>query len=301
MIRSCRPDRCPLCDRPGLEVSFVIADHRYYRCRSCDLIQMSPLPDVGVADDYTGFDLDRYRRFADAFLVPQYRRALKLIGETRRSGRLLDIGCGTGEFLDQAKAAGFEVTGIEPSATAGRVAGERHNVIHGKFEEAPLPARAYDVVTFWSVLEHVPRPLAFLEKVRAVARPDAVVAFRVPAADGVLPAAAHFLYRISLGAIDRPLRIIYQLDWHYKHYYGYNARNAARLLRRAGYEPILIRRESSYDVSSLEERMDYLPRAPLPRVGFKAALSLILGMSQVLDRHDEMVVIARAGAPRGRP
>jgi len=277
-------------------VSFVIDDHRYFRCRGCDLIQMNPLPEVGVADDYTGFDLERYRRFAAAFLVPQYRRALTLIRDVRPSGRLLDIGCGTGEFLDQARAAGFKVTGIEPSATACRLAGERHRVIHGKFEEASIPDRAYDVVTFWSVLEHVPRPLAFLEKVRTVASPDAVLAFRVPAADGVLPTAAHFLYRASLGTIARPLRVIYQLDWHYKHYYGYNARNASHLLRRAGYEPVLIRRESSYDIPSLDERMDYLPRAPLPRAGFKATLSLLHGMSQILDRHDEMVVIARAGA-----
>lgn len=290
---------CRLCGRPGLAAWFVIGRDRYFRCRDCRLIQMYPLPDVGVGDDYTGFDLERYRRFAGLFLVPQFRRAVALIRERKGSGRLLDIGCGTGEFLDEAERAGFAVTGLDPSATACRIAGRRHQVIFGRLEEAVIPAAAYDVVTLWSVLEHVPRPLPFLEKIRAAAKEDAILAIRVPAADGLLPRLARGLYRVSIGRLDRPLRLIYQLDWHYKHYYGYDSQNISRLLLKAGYEPLRIHRESSYDIPSLDERMNYLPRGPLARTVVKAAMAVILELSRRFRRQDEMVIIARRTGTAG--
>jgi SAM-dependent methyltransferase len=300
MTPAARDPECPLCGRRGLKTYFVIGRHRYFKCRACRLIQMNPLPEVGTGDDYTGYDLERSRAFTRLFRTPQYRRDLALIGRYKRSGRLLDIGCGTGEFLDQAEEAGFSVMGIEPSPTACRIAGARHDVRCTRFEETSWPPAGFDVVTLWSVLEHVPRPSVFLEKISAVAKDDAILALRLPAADGLLPLAAHFLYRISMGAIDRPLRLIYQLDWHYKHFYGYDAHNAGRLLQSAGYEPLCLRYDDSYDIPSLDQRMDYLPRAPVARAGFKAALSLMLEASRQLGRRDELVIIARRVQPSDR-
>jgi len=300
MKSAARDPECPLCGRRGLEVYFVIDRHRFLKCRACRLIQMNPIPEVGPGDDYTGYDLERSRAFARLFRVPQYRRDLCLIGRYKRSGRLLDIGCGTGEFLDRAQEAGFSVTGIEPSPTACRIAGERHEVRCARFEEASWPQAGFDVITLWSVLEHVPRPFAFLERISAVVTDDAILALRLPAADGLLPLASHLLYRISLGAIDRPLRLIYQLDWHYKHFYGYDARNAGRLLRSAGYEPLCLRYDDSYDIPSLDQRMDYLPREPVTRAGFKTALFLMLKASRWLGRRDELVIIARRTRPSDR-
>jgi 2-polyprenyl-3-methyl-5-hydroxy-6-metoxy-1,4-benzoquinol methylase len=284
---------CVLCGRPDLAVYFAYGAHVYRRCRSCRLIQMNPLVEPEPGDDYSGYDLERYRRFVELFRLPEYQRALTLIRRFRKEGELLDVGCGTGEFLDVARGGGFSVWGVDPSPTACGIAGERHAVTCGELEDQPLPQARFDVVTVWSVLEHAPRPSAFLRKISSLLKDDGLIALRVPAADGLLPSLAYLLYRISLGEAAGPLRVVYQLDWTYKHYYYYKPRNAVRLLRLSGFEPLAVLRESSYDIPSLAYRMDYLPEDPVPRVALKLGLAILLGLSRLTARQDELVIVAR--------
>jgi SAM-dependent methyltransferase len=102
-----------------------------------------------------------------------------------RSGRLLDIGCGTGNFLAAACDAGYEVTGIELDRNAARFAKERLGLQRvlpltiSEFAEQHVDQR-FDVVTFFEVLEHQAAPLDFLENVKACLRPGGVIALSVP-------------------------------------------------------------------------------------------------------------------------
>lgn len=118
------------------------------------------------------------------------RGRLRRIGGLRRNTRvasrgavgsepptLLDIGCGTGVFLDEARAAGFAVEGVEVSAyAAARAAARGLRVQSAPVEELALPARAFDCVTLWDVIEHVRDPRRLVtEAVRAL-RPGGVLA-----------------------------------------------------------------------------------------------------------------------------
>jgi 2-polyprenyl-3-methyl-5-hydroxy-6-metoxy-1,4-benzoquinol methylase len=102
-----------------------------------------------------------------------------------RSGRLLDIGCGTGNLLLAARDSGYEVTGIELDRNAARFAKERlglHNICPltiSEFVEQHAGER-FDVVTFFEVLEHQAAPVEFLQKVKACVRPSGMIALSVP-------------------------------------------------------------------------------------------------------------------------
>lgn len=102
-----------------------------------------------------------------------------------RGGELLDIGCGTGNFLAAAREAGYEVTGIELDRNAARFAKERlglQNILPltiSEFAERYAEKR-FDVVTFFEVLEHQAAPADFLQKVKACLRPGGVLALSVP-------------------------------------------------------------------------------------------------------------------------
>jgi SAM-dependent methyltransferase len=96
----------------------------------------------------------------------------------RRPGRVVDIGCAAGYFLEVALARGWDAWGVEPSAEArsalapslaGRVA-ESLDALDGDF----------DAVTFWDVLEHLPDPLTTLREARARLRSEGVLAGVVP-------------------------------------------------------------------------------------------------------------------------
>ena len=71
--------------------------------------------------------------------------------------RLLDVGCGTGQFLALSqKAHGWEVFGNEFSEEPVRLARERHGLTVARRELADDPGEAgYDVITMWGLLEHV--------------------------------------------------------------------------------------------------------------------------------------------------
>jgi 2-polyprenyl-3-methyl-5-hydroxy-6-metoxy-1,4-benzoquinol methylase len=102
-----------------------------------------------------------------------------------RGGELLDIGCGTGNFLAAARDAGYEVAGIELDRKAARFAKERVGLQRvlpltiSEFAEQHAEER-FDVVTFFEVLEHQAAPMEFLQKVRACVRPGGAVAMSVP-------------------------------------------------------------------------------------------------------------------------
>src|SRR5258708_31156311 len=102
-----------------------------------------------------------------------------------RGGELLDIGCGTGNFLAAARDAGYRVTGIELDGTAARFAKERVGLQRvfpltiSEFAEQHADEK-FDVVTFFEVLEHQAAPLEFLQKVSMVLKPRGTIALSCP-------------------------------------------------------------------------------------------------------------------------
>jgi 2-polyprenyl-3-methyl-5-hydroxy-6-metoxy-1,4-benzoquinol methylase len=285
---------CALCGEAATRVLFAVGPDRFLRCRSCGLVQMSPLPAPGgPGEDYEGFDLESYARFMAEFRRPQYERDLALIREHAPGGRLLDIGCGMGDFLDVAALSGFRAFGLEPSRKASEIARKRHPVVRGELGFVEFKEGAFAVATLWSVLEHVPAPAAFLTDVRGLLAPDGILALRVPDIRGLLPALSLAAWRLSFRRLDLPLRVLYQLDWHYKHLYGFDRRTIARLLEDNGFTVEAVRSEPSFDFRSLGKRMDYLPLRGPARAAAAAALGVILVAARLARRQDELVVIAR--------
>ena len=100
-------------------------------------------------------------------------------------GELLDIGCGTGNFLAAARDTGYSVTGIELDRNAARFAKEQLGLPRvlglaiSDFAERN-PDEKFDVVTFFEVLEHQAAPAEFVEKVKSCLRPRGYIALSVP-------------------------------------------------------------------------------------------------------------------------
>jgi 2-polyprenyl-3-methyl-5-hydroxy-6-metoxy-1,4-benzoquinol methylase len=107
------------------------------------------------------------------------RAYLRAIGRQCRSpGRLLDVGCATGFFLDEARTLGWRVTGCEVSAWAAAYASERLalEVEVGPFPSPTLAGRQFDVVTFLNVFEQLHDPRAVESALRDLVVPGGLVA-----------------------------------------------------------------------------------------------------------------------------
>src|SRR4051794_33857178 len=134
-----------------------------YACAECGTVQQPSLPRGRALHDL-------YRAMADdAYLAetPGRRRTaerlLDLIGAHVPRGRLLDVGCGPGLLLDEARRRGYDVVGLELSATA---AAHARDVLGLPVREMPLEhltEEEFDVIVLADVLEHLDDPLAALD------------------------------------------------------------------------------------------------------------------------------------------
>lgn len=107
------------------------------------------------------------------------KKKVNLINEMHpKKGKLLDIGAGTGDFLAQAKAANWEVTGIEPSEKARTIAGKK-GVTFAE-SAAVLEKNSFDVITMWHVLEHVPNVEQQIKELKRLLKPDGTIIIAVP-------------------------------------------------------------------------------------------------------------------------
>lgn len=83
-----------------------------------------------------------------------------------RNGRLLDVGCGNGAFLQQMQELGWQVEGIEPDPAAAKIAVSRgFQVMSNTLENADLPQEQYDAITMSHVMEHFKKPTIAVEKI----------------------------------------------------------------------------------------------------------------------------------------
>jgi SAM-dependent methyltransferase len=165
-IRSTAQYLCPACGRP--------TGHRFlYSKNGCDVLQCG---ECGLGrTETTGFDPSRYYT-SDYFeggqfdgypdyagteqvLRREFARTVEFIRKYRTQGRLLDVGCAYGFFLQEAKPF-FDVSGIELAEDAAAHARRSGlNVLTGVADEASLARLgAMDVIVLLDVIEHLPRP-----------------------------------------------------------------------------------------------------------------------------------------------
>ncbi len=125
----------------------------------------------------------------------------------KKSGKLLDVGAGTGHFAKYMKDKGWEVVALEPDETARNIAAEKLGVDIQPIEALTTQElKSYDVITLWHVLEHVKDVTGYLNHFRAILKPDGVLIIAVP--NHTSPDAKQ--YGIQWAAYDVPRHL-----WHF--------------------------------------------------------------------------------------
>ena len=110
------------------------------------------------------------------------KRKLKLINSfDSESKNLLDIGCGTGDFLETAFKANWKITGIEPNQQARAIANSKTNSSVFEIEHlANLEENSFDVITLWHVLEHLPNLEMHTKLFQHLLKPNGTLVIAVP-------------------------------------------------------------------------------------------------------------------------
>ena len=183
------PTGCPVCES---EQRVRVVEHnglQVVRCCTCGQQFVWPVPSdselaaiydqtyyhssgrsVGFSD-YDGLAGARERMFS---------RHLRRLERYTRAGRVLDVGCATGDFLKVAQRRGWETMGVDPSPAREQAVAAGVRVVGRTVDDAAVDPHSIDLITFWDVLEHLPNPVQALRRAAALIAPAGVVAATVP-------------------------------------------------------------------------------------------------------------------------
>ncbi|MEI8345814.1 MAG: class I SAM-dependent methyltransferase, partial [Candidatus Omnitrophota bacterium] len=167
----------------------LVKPTKVVRCLDCGFV-WAIQPDVSsdeIRRDYSVMEDNEYLR-EEAGRRAQARVILARLAKHKQGGRLLDIGCGPGFFLEEARQGGFEVEGLDLSRWSADYARKRFGirVFEGLLAQAPFEPKSFDVITFNDVIEHIEDPKTFLTQVRRLLKNDGVLYVSTPDIDSFL-------------------------------------------------------------------------------------------------------------------
>ena len=174
---------CPICTTE-MKFKFVTKDYLVtgesfdiVECEACSIRTTTPFPDKKIignyysSDDYISHD-DKVSGIFDSIygLVRTYQlnKKKKLIEKynNKTNGKVLDIGCGAGDFLQYMKENHWNINGVDTSNKARKIANKKLNIKVMDPKDWINNKEKYDVITCWHSLEHVHEPWVYLDKIK---------------------------------------------------------------------------------------------------------------------------------------
>ncbi len=235
--------------------------HRLVQCTNCDLVYADQPPDEGeLAHAYHVADYDSSEEADDA--AKAYILAIKpALAKLARHQSALEVGTGTGIFLDYLSRAGFtKIIGVEPSSAAIAAAPEyrRQWIREGMFDEKNFAAGSFDLVCCFMTMEHVRDPSII-----------ASAAFHLLRPGGAFVTVTHDYRSLVNRLLGRRSPII-----DIEHMQLFSRRSMRYLFESAGYADISVR-----PFANTYSLRYWMRLAPLPRSIKSAASGLMTLMS----------------------
>ena len=259
------------------------------RCPSCGLLFRRDLPMQADLDEIYG--LDYFKGGAEAYLDYvadeevhriSARKRLDALEDVATRGRLLDVGAAAGFFVDEARARGWDASGIdvsEPMVDWGR------RMLSAPLEcttlaATGLPGAALDLLTMWDYLEHSIDPAADLRRAHEILRPGGVLA-------------------LSTGDAATLVARLSGSRWHLltprHHNFFFTAATLSQLLARSGFDVVsLDHRGSRYPLRYLVHKLRTLvPLRALDTLTGRLARNRLGAVTLPVNLWDIVTVVAR--------
>lgn len=225
---------CPICGGDGAPAQRRKKGLDIFRCTQCALHFLYPQPtdeelcSIYGPDYHRSWGLDTEFDVVAGMKRAHFTRLIAMVEERMRPGRVLDIGCAAGFFLDAARLRGWDAYGVEFAPAAAQMAQARcgaERIFCGELAQAHYEDGFYDAVFMSDLLEHVKNIAGFLQEVRRVLKRAGLIAVVTPNCGGLL------------------CKLTGRYWPHYKreHLYYFSPETIGMLLEGSGFRTLLVR------------------------------------------------------------
>lgn len=238
---------CPVCERTEFAELFfardqhygIKGDYRVVRCKECSLVFLNPMLTARQLRDLYP---DDYYAYQDNFHTQKWKQPIKKVlgyyvlshnPDFSAPGTMLDLGCGSGWFMDGMREQGWTTYGVEVNEGAvqrGRAI-KGLNIFCGTLQEAGFPSELFDYVRLNHSFEHMNCPNETLSEIHRVLKPGGQLFIGVPNVRSLTS------------------RVFKQYWWHLcapVHPFSYAANTLSRLLVKHGFVVKCTRFNSDY-------------------------------------------------------
>ena len=197
---------CPVCGANDERELWTKRGARYVKCARCSLVYENPrlsteeLKQLYSSHSYyvqmpgkepnSGYE--NYHSQCTPQLQREYFSIVQRFARVK-TGRFLDVGCGTGGVVATAKGCGWEAVGQEISDWAVEQARKLgREIINASLLEAAFPENYFDAVSLFDVLEHLPSPVNYIKEIHRILKPGGLLVIETPNIAGFF---ARYLYK----------------------------------------------------------------------------------------------------------
>jgi 2-polyprenyl-3-methyl-5-hydroxy-6-metoxy-1,4-benzoquinol methylase len=226
---------CNICEQDHSRLQVEVRDTNYgcsgtfrlVQCQQCGLVYQNPRPTPAEIGTY--YPVAQYHPFralwegATVVPAPLHQQRARLLTEKIKAGKVLDVGCGSGLFLVAMQEQGWQCMGVEPNEAAAQFCRENLGLQVETGDIFSLTGSvAYELITFWDVLEHTHSPKIVLQQAHRLLKPAGYVALNVPNWDSL----ERRLFGENWIALDAP-----------RHLYHFMPATLVKLLTLCGFTP----------------------------------------------------------------
>lgn len=285
--------QCPLCGNTQLEPFLELSERQLLTCPSCGVRCTADFGSSAAIASYYDQVKAHHGKISDLTAGEGGNDALRAIARAqadaiemlcgpRRSGRLLEVGCSRGHLLAEMEVRGWEVSGLDVSASsAAEAAGRCRGTVHvGEVTDAPFEPGSFERIAMFDVLAHLADPVGTLTALAELLSPGGTLVLSSVDEAWPLVPVFHRLFQ----TLPRQTASIRDEMYEGQHYCYFSHRNIGQLLEKAGLKQL--RHEPLEPLSTRYFAHNY----SLPR---QLALQSMVRVDRLLGSSRKMLISAQ--------
>ncbi len=180
-----KKNNCPICESEDIGFKFTKDKIPYYLCNACNFLYSKPIRNENFHESIANYE-DVYIKYFNNNVTDKLNYEVVFNWLQQKINllekRILDIGCGSGKFVNYLKNKNINAAGIEPSKPLYDTYLKHHDYFFNctleDFDKEKVGE--FDVITLFDVLEHVETPVSFIKKIATLQSANDYLIIEIP-------------------------------------------------------------------------------------------------------------------------